>query len=303
MLDWNDLRYVLAVTRAKGATEAARSLGVHPSTVFRRLNALEESLGVRLYERLPEGYVPTAAGEEICRVAERIEADVAVLDRRLAGQDLRPSGKVHVTTTDTLVGLLAPHFAEFRKAHPEIELRVTVANRFFDLSRHEADVAIRPASDPPNPLVGRRLATIATALYASRDYLASRSHDDDLSKHEWIGPDESLAHLASSRWLRQSVPNACIRYRFNSLMAALAAAKAGLGVVTLPCFLGDAEPNLQRVRPPLSVLASALWLLTHKDLRHVARVRAVLDYMAAALSEKRPLLEGKAGAPCAGAAW
>jgi DNA-binding transcriptional LysR family regulator len=292
MQDWNDLRYVLAIARARGATEAARCIGVHPSTVFRRLNALEEGLGVRLYERLPEGYLATSAGEEICRLAEKIEEDIAVLSRRLAGRDLRPSGTVHVTTTDTLVALLAPYFADFRKANPEVELRVTVANRFFDLTRHEADVAIRPATDPPNPLVGRRLAKIATAIYASHDYLAGRDEPLELSEHEWIGPDESLSHLASWRWLRQSFPAASIRYRFNSLMAGLAAAKAGLGVVTLPCFLGDVEPTLRRVRPPLPALENALWLLTHKDLRHVARVRALLDFMAAGLAAERPLLEG-----------
>ena len=292
MLDWNDLRTVLAVSRARGASEAASALGVHPSTVFRRLNALEASLGVRLFNHLPEGYVATAAGEEICAVAERMEADVAVLDRRIAGRDLRPSGTVRVTTTDTLFGLLTSHFAEFRAAHPEIELHVVVANRFFDLTRHDADVAIRPTNDPPETLVGRRLATIATTIYASEDYLASRPRTDDLAHHDWIGPDETLAHLASARWLRRAFPRAAIRYRVNTLMAALEAARAGLGLAALPCYLADGVSPLKRVMPPLAELDSTLWMLTHEDLRHVARVRAFLDAMADGLAREKPLLAG-----------
>ena len=292
MLDWNDLRTVLAVSRARGASEAASTLGVHPSTVFRRLNALEASLGVRLFNHLPEGYVATAAGEEICAVAERMEADVAVLDRRIAGRDLRPSGTVRVTTTDTLFGLLTPHFAEFRAAHPEIELHVVVANRFFDLTRHDADVAIRPTNDPPETLVGRRLATIATAIYASEDYLASRPRTDDLAHHDWIGPDETLAHLASAGWLRRAFPRAAIGYRVNTLMAALEAARVGLGLAALPCYLADGVSPLKRVMPPLAELDSTLWMLTHEDLRHVARVRAFLDAMADGLAREKPLLAG-----------
>jgi DNA-binding transcriptional LysR family regulator len=294
MLDWNDLRTVLAVSRARGAGEAASALGVHPSTVFRRLNALEASLGVRLFDHLPEGYVPTAAGEEVCAVAERMEADIAVLDRRIAGRDLRPSGTVRVTTTDTLFGLLTPHFAAFRAAHPEIELHVVVANRFFDLTRHDADVAIRPTNDPPETLVGRRLATIATAIYGSEGYLASRPGAADLACHDWIGLDEALAHLAAARWLRRAYPHAAVRYRVNTLMAALEAARAGLGLAALPCYLADGESSLRRVTPPLGELDSALWILTHEDLRHVARVRAFLDAMAGRLAQAKGLLAGAA---------
>ena len=297
MLDWNDLRTVLAVSRAGSAGEAARRLGVHPSTVFRRLNALEESLGTRLFEHRPEGYLATPAGEEVCTVAERMEADMAVLDRRLAGQDLRPSGTVRVTTTDTLIGLLTPHFAAFRDGHPEIELHVVVANRFFDLTRHDADVAIRPTNDPPETLVGRRLATIATAVYGSKAYLEGRPDRDELSHHDWIGLDETLGHLAAARWQRRSVQRTAIRYRVNSLMAAVAAAKAGLGLAALPCYLADGEPPLERVTPPLGELDGALWILTHEDLRQVARVRAFLDAMAEGLAPAKSLLAGTSQEP------
>lgn len=292
MLEWNDLRLVLAVARAHGATGAAKALAVHPSTVFRRLGALEAGLGVRLFERLPEGYVPTAAGDEACRVAERLEADVAALDRRIAGRDTRPSGTVRVTTTDTLLALLTPALADFRAAHDEIELHVIVDNRFLDLARHDADVAVRPAAEPPDTLVGRRLARIATAIYGAAPYLAKRPATEDLGTHDWIGPDESLTHLSAARWLRQTVPSSSVHVRVNTLLAAVEAAKAGLGLALLPCFLGDAAPALRRVRPPLPDWDSALWLLTHEDLRHVARVRAFLDFLPDALAPVRKFLEG-----------
>ena len=292
MLEWNDLRLVLAVARAHGATGAAKALAVHPSTVFRRLGTLEAGLGVRLFERLPEGYVPTAAGDEACRVAERLEADVAALDRRIAGRDTRPSGTVRVTTTDTLLALLTPALAAFRAAHDEIELHVIVDNRFLDLARHDADVAVRPAAEPPDTLVGRRLARIATTIYGAAEYLAKRPATEDLGAHDWIGPDESLTHLSSARWLRQTVPGSNVRIRVNTLLAAVEAAKAGLGLALLPCFLGDAAPQLRRVRPPLPDWDSALWLLTHEDLRHVARVRALLDFLPDALAPACTSLEG-----------
>jgi len=297
MLDWNDLRTVLAVARAGGAGAAARRLGVHPSTVFRRLNALEESLGARLFEHRPEGYLATPAGEEICAAAERMEAEIAVLGRRLAGQDLRPSGTVRVTTTETLIDLLTPHFAAFRAGHREIELHVVVADRFFDLTRHDADVAIRPTNDPPETLVGRRLATIATAVYGARDYLTGRPDAHDLSLHDWIGLDETLAHLAAARWLRRTAQRAATPYRVNSLTAAVAAAKAGLGLAALPCYLADGEPALKRVTPPLAELDSALWILTHEDLRQVARVRVFLDAMAEGLAPAKGLLAGASHEP------
>jgi DNA-binding transcriptional LysR family regulator len=167
-----------------------------------------------------------------------------------------------------------------------------VANRFFDLTRHDADVAIRPTNDPPDSLVGRRLATIATAIYGAKTYLAAHPGAADLSQHDWIAPDETLAHLAAARWLRRTVPRAANGYRVNSLMAALEAAKAGVGLVALPCYLADREPSLARALPPLAELDSGLWILTHEDLRQVARVRAFLDAMAAGLAREKPLLDG-----------
>jgi DNA-binding transcriptional LysR family regulator len=290
--DWDDLRLVLAVARAGSLVGAARSLGISHPTVFRRVNRIEGRLGVRLFERARDGYALTAAGEELTTLAGRMDGEIAALERRLAGRDLRPAGSVRVTTTDTLLlGLLTPLFAAFRRRHPEITLEVAAANSFFNLSRREADVAIRPSRDPPDPLVGRKIADIATAVYRPRR--SPELADDDLARRDWVIPDDSLSHLPIARWLADRRLEGRAVYRANSLVALLDAARNGLGLVVLPCYVGDREPAVARVGAPREELRSELWLLTHPDLRRVARIRAFLDAMAELLQPLRPLFEGR----------
>jgi DNA-binding transcriptional LysR family regulator len=293
-LAWDELRLVLAIGRSGTLSGGARRLAIDHSTAFRRLGALEARLGVRLFERARDGYVATPAGEAVIAAAASFDETVGELERRLAGQDMRPSGTLRLTTTDTLLGLLAPMLAAFRAAHPDILLEVVVANEFFTLTKRDADVAIRPAARAPDALVGRRIAEIASALYAAPAYCAGRADPCDLGAQDWIAPDETLGHLGSAQWMRANVPPERIVCRSNSLLALAAAARAGLGVTPLPCFLADPDPELERVQAPLPEMASALWLLTHRDLRRVARVRAFLDFMAHDLARQRPLLEGRA---------
>ena len=293
-MGWDDLRYVLAIGRHGTLSAAARDLKVNHSTVFRRIGLIEERLGVRLFERRRDGCTPTPAGEEAIALADRMEGDVDQLERRLAGRDTRPTGTVRVTTTDTLlVGALAPVFATFRAVHPEIYLDVIVDNRFLSLSKRDADVAIRPSAAPPDTLVGRRVSAIATAVYGARAYLKTAPPIDDLDAHGWIAPDDSLAELPSARWLRARLKQAQLVFRTNTLMGMLAAARAGLGLAALPCFLGNTAGELQRVLPPQGELATELWLLVHRDLRHVARVRAFLDHADRELRRMRSTFEGE----------
>ena len=172
-MEWDDLRYVLAVANAGSLAGAARKLGVNHTTVLRRIGVFEKELGLRLFERLPTGYVLTAGGEELIAAARHIDETVTTLERKLAGQDLRLSGAVRVTTTDTLMGSIVPEIlAEFRESHTGIQVEVAVSNLMFNLTKRDADVAIRPAKDPPETLIGRRIAKIAFAIYGSPQYLA-----------------------------------------------------------------------------------------------------------------------------------
>ncbi|MDJ0945075.1 MAG: LysR substrate-binding domain-containing protein [Kiloniellales bacterium] len=202
---------------------------------------------------------------------------------------------MRVTTTDTLIELLTPLLVDFRGEHPGITLELATSNDFFTLTRRDADVAIRPAVSAPEELVARRIAGIAFAPFAAPAYLESRgareAEAEELEALDWLGPDDSLAHLGLARWLRARVPAERIVFRASSLLALREAARAGLGVAPLPCYLAATAPELRRVAPPLPEMASALWLITHPDLRRSARVRAFLDFMGARLTTLRGRLE------------
>ncbi|MDI5986546.1 LysR family transcriptional regulator [Halomonas sp. M4R5S39] len=280
-LHWDDLRVVLAIAETGTLSGAGRRLGASHATLFRRLNAIEQRLGVRLFERARTGYSPTAAGEELAATASRVEAEVLRAERRLVGRDLRLSGVIRVTTTDTLLmGLLSPILADFRRAHPEIVLEVAVSNALFNLSQRDADVAVRPSSSSPEHLVGRRVGSIAQAIYARGDGAGDAA--------AWIGPDRHLGYAPLEAWMADKGADAHCRYRVDTLLGMLAATRDGLGRAVLPCYLADAEPALTRLGEPIPELATELWLLTHPDLRRVARIRAFMAFVAEALAGRLP---------------
>jgi DNA-binding transcriptional LysR family regulator len=288
-----DLRLVRTVRETGSLSAAARALGLDHSTAFRRLGAAEARLGARLFLRARAGYAATAAGEEMAAAAARVLDDLEETARRLAGGDLSATGVVRVTMPDTLVATVAPMLAAIAAAHPGLELETVSANGFLALTRREADAALRAADAPPEHLVGRRVATVATAPYARRGHPYPRGGPPDPAALPWVGPDESLAHLKGAAWLRRSVPAANVRLRANTLLGVQAAVRAGAGAGLLPCFLGDADPDLVRLGPPLPDLATPLWLLTHPDLRRAARVRAVLDGLAERLDALSGVFEGR----------
>jgi DNA-binding transcriptional LysR family regulator len=293
-MDWDDLRHFLAIARSGSLSGAARALGVNHSTVFRRLQGFEARLGVRLFDRLATGYALTVAGDDMLAAAEKVDQEINALDRRLSGRDLRLSGPIVVTTTDSLAyRFLGPHLAAFHGRFPGIDLELVLATEYFNLSKRQADVAIRPTLSPPDTLVGRRLCAVAFAPYASSGYLAAKGPVVDLADHRWLGFDDSLSHLAAAKWMRDKLPGTCLALRANNLIGLLSGAVAGMGVAPLPCFMGDAEPGLKRLFPPDPEIASELWLLTHEDLRHTARIRAFMDFMAASITGDRDLLEGR----------
>jgi molybdate transport repressor ModE-like protein len=297
MLDWADFQYFAAVGRTGGLARAARELGVNHSTVFRRINALENDLGVRLFERAAGRYVLTAAGEEMMATAARVEEQVTALDRRISGRDYRLSGTICVTTTDTIgLWFVQPYLFQFHQRYPGIQVELIISSEFFSLSKREADIAIRPTQKPPEELVGRRVSNIAWAVYGSRDYLKDKPKlrkPSDLARHAIVCGDDSLAHLAATRWVRTHAPETAVVHRSNSMMTQLYAVKAGFGLAVLPCFLAEPESALVRLLAPDPSLTSGLWLLTHRDLRDTARIRVFMDFMAQSIRSQKPLLEGK----------
>jgi molybdate transport repressor ModE-like protein len=281
----DDLRLLAAVADTGTLSGAARRARVNHASAWRRLGALERRLGVRLFDRQRTGYTPTPGGEEAIEGARRLLAELDALERHLSGQDIRPSGTVRLTTTDTLLELLAPILAELRTVHPGIVVEVVTANSFFTLTRRDADIALRPATSAPEGMVARRLATIETAIYAAPIYLDG--HSGDPLDQDWLAPDDSLSHLGSARWIAACIRPERIVHRASSLPALAAAARAGLGLAPIPCFLADDDGRLIRVMPPIPEMETSLWLITHPDLRRTARIRAVLDLIAERLTRLR----------------
>ena len=295
-MDWDHLRVFMALARERSVRAAAAALGVSHSTVSRRIDAFERELGVRLFERLPDGLVLTAFGEDTLQTAQRLEESVDGLQRRVRGQDGRLRGDLRVTMPDLLAAkLLMPDLVAFVECYPEIDLEVAISYTPFDLGRREADVAIRITRDPPEQLVGRKVITFARAAYASRGYLARHDPQHQPESVTWIGWDDGTRH---PRWVRATaIPNAPVRGRMNNAMVQLAAAKAGMGLAMLPCFMGDSEPELARVPPGKPGPDWDIWILTHEDLRATARVRAFMDFRAEAFHRQRDLLEGRRPQP------
>ena len=286
--NWDDLNYFLAVARAGSLTGASKALGVNHSTVLRRLAALERRLDARLFDRFQTGYVMTESGEELQRrlggVAEQIES----AQRQLTGLNASLRGTIRITSTDTLVqGLLTPCLTDFRRRHPGIQLQVVINNSFLSLTQREADVAVRPTARPPENLVGRPAGAIQTAVYAAKTYLkeaAARGiKPTDWAAHDWVVPDEALAHLAQARWVASRVRPERVALQADSLVAMFEAVRHGAGMAMLLCLLADREDNLVRVTDPDPAMDTPVWVLTHPDLRRVQRIKAFTDHLHDAL--------------------
>ena len=295
MSNWDDLKFVLAVAKAGGLAKAARSLDVTHSTVSRRLSALEERMGTRLFERLPEGLTPTAAGEEAVTAAKRMEAEVLALDTRIAGQDAELEGPLRVTAAQLLFEVqLAEIMQKFAMRHPRIELEMIAANEHLSLHRREADVAIRVTDNPDESLFGRQACGQRRAFYMSRDF--GRTFRETMSVSHDAGP---LACVTFKWWgkgvpkeLRARYPGAFVSLVSDDMIAKRAAVRAGMGIGRLPCFLGDPDPDLIRVPGLEPTRYLDIWALTLPELQNVARIRTFLRFAADAYKANSGLYMG-----------
>jgi DNA-binding transcriptional LysR family regulator len=295
-LAWDDFRLIKAIADKRALPAAATALGLNHSTVFRRLGQIEEAIGVKLFERHRSGYVATPAGEEMVLLAERVDSDINAFALRLAGQEIKPAGELRVTTNDTLlVDLLTPLFAGFLGQCPDIRLDLLLSNQALNLSKRDADVAIRATDNPPETLVGRRAGRIAWALYGRMSEFPDTAEleIETLWSRNWVSLSEQFNTLKAVRYLSQHVAPERVVYRVNTVLGLAEAVEAGIGLGFLPCFIADTRPGLTRLAPPDPDFAADLWLLTHPDLRHSPRVRLFLDYIAAEIGRLRPLIEGE----------
>jgi DNA-binding transcriptional LysR family regulator len=281
-VDWDDLRFFLAVTRQGGLSAAAKELQVAQSTVGRRLASLETSLGVRLLIRTPDGYMSTEAGELVRARAERLEAETLSLERLVGGRDERLDGLVRVTCAETISQLVAPCLASLLALHPNITVELTPDPGRLSLSRREADVSVRLAQPGQHELVVRNIGTVSFGLYASPAYL-DRYGDVDFTGgcagHFLITQHDETQTGAQNLWLTAAAPCARVALHTDSHEAAVSAAVHGGGIACLARFRADREIGLTRLTTPTPSPTAQIWLVVHKDNRHIARVRAVLTHI------------------------
>ncbi|MER0240101.1 LysR family transcriptional regulator [Fulvimarina sp. MAC8] len=285
MLDWDDLRFFLAIARHGSLTAASQELRVAQSTVGRRLASLESSLGVRLLHRTPEGYLPTLAGDSVRAQAERVESEVQCMAREVGGLDERLEGVVRVTSSETVaVHILASCFADLQARHPDILIELVPASRELSLAMREADISVRLTRPVQHDLVVRRVGKMGYALYASVDYLQKHGDPDfrdECFDHRMMMVDDEDPR--QTLWLEGLAARSSLGFRSNSHDAVHAAAVAGAGLACLACFRADPEPSLKRIETPTEAPATEIFLVVHKDNRRIPRVRAVLSAISEAM--------------------
>jgi DNA-binding transcriptional LysR family regulator len=292
-LSWDEFRLVKSIAEARSLIGAAELLGVNHSTVFRRLAAVESAVGARLFDRSRAGYEPTSAGEEMIALASTMAESVLEFERRVAGRDIKPTGELSVTTPEAIGQHFMPAIvAQFQAQNPGIVVELILSNQSLNLSRRDADIAIRLTNDPPESLVGRRICTGRWAVYCRRD-LITELGSEPIDSVAFIGFSDNFVSAPGRRWIEANVPPERLVAKANSAHCLLQLALLGFGATLLPCFLGDRSPDLTRVGNLLPELDLGLWMLTHSDLRRSARVRAFMDFAGAELTKHRRAIEGE----------
>lgn len=292
MIDWDDIRYFLAAAREGSVRAAAKRLAVNHATVLRRIAQLEEHLGTRMFEKLPSGYRMTAAGEEVLELAEQMEASSHQLETRVLGRDQSVRGPLRVTMTPILAThLLMPDIADFARLHPNIELEILSSGELANLTNREADVALRVVYDRktlPLNLHGLKGPDLFGGVYISRDRLAAWREGARDSIRWIVISSHGIPDWASAGEVRTTD----VLFRVTDAAAEIAAVRQGLGISTLPCFVGDADPLLVRVPGTDLHMYGTLWLLTQGETRKTKRVRLFTEFVSRRLARYATLLTG-----------
>lgn len=291
MLVWDDLRYILAVKRHGSAARAAKALGLNKSTITRRIAAIEEELGVTLLQRGPHGYEFTPAGENATEVAEQVERVINELVEKVGG-DRAARGTVRVTVPAWFAQhLMIPALADFRAAHPGLDVHLLTTDEVLDLSRREADIGIRNVRPSQQSLIVRKGGLIDFAMYASREYLSRHGapHDREaLRAHYFVAYGSAVAYVQAYRWTNEWSER--VAFRATDATSMLNAVGAGLGIAVLPCFIVDGANDLVRLDSVGPPQAETIWLVTHPDAVAVERVRIVLAWLVELFRNQAPAL-------------
>ena len=294
IMNWDDLRFVLELSKAGSLAQTARVLGVEHTTVGRRVEAAEASLGLTLFTRTSTGYVATADAERLLAPMRQVEAAVLSVERGAQAHRHSLDGSIRVTSPETIgVSFLAPRLATFGLLHPGLTIELVPGGDVLDLGRRQAEIAVRFFRSKQENLVMRRVAELSYGFYASRDYLLERpvKSPADLARHALLvsTPGPNVVEL---QWLKRLCPSARPAFVSTISLALAEAAKASGGLAILPCYVGDADASLERVPMP-DAPSETVWLTVHKDLRDTARVRVLLDALVAMFKKDAVLLRGR----------
>ncbi len=294
-MNWDDVQFFLSVARAGSARVAAQKLALSHSTVSRRIENLETTLGTRLFERGVKGYRLTSEGESMLRYAEEAEDVLTNAELHLQGLDTVLSGDIRVTTPDVIANsLLISEIVKFTRKYPDINIEFNVTSNVFELMRGESDIAIRImefGNPVPEPLIGRKLANIASCYYASDEYLQLHNPDKADTTARWIGWGHSDKF---PQWVKESpYPNIPTQYLMNQAGMQLEAARAGVGMVLLPCFFADNAMGIKRLPNCKPRLDHEVWLLSHPDHREVARLKVFREFIVELFEQKKKTLAGE----------
>jgi DNA-binding transcriptional LysR family regulator len=280
MLDPQDYRDILVIARERSLKGAAQRLGVDPSTMGRRLESVEARFGARLFVRSRRGLSPSPDAHSALAAAEKLEEIQLGFERELLSRHPERANGVTVTAAEWSVPLLTPILGAIAGRHPEVALRLRVENRVLDLSRREADIALRVGRPDEPTLSGRRIGVARYGLFGSATYL--RAHRAPKTRaeartHTFSALDEQLSQTPHMRWQAALAGDARVVLRTNSLLALVEATRAGYGLATLPCALAARHDELVAVLPELEVVERDLWIVYHRDLRNSRRLRPLLD--------------------------
>ena len=277
-LSSQDLEIILALVRGGTLAEAGEMLAVDASTVFRSVQRMEKGLGVRLFERSRSGYQASELAQSLARHGEQVEAQLDSARSAALQSPEQVAGAVRITSTDTVLhALVAPALRELQASHPLLTYELDAGNELANLSRHEADIAVRATSRPPAHLVGKHVGPIRVALFAARGGNWKKANED---KAPWIAPDDALPEHPSVIWRKKHHPKVTPQYRVNSILSVAELVAQGLGVGVLPLFLAAARKDLVQLGGVLDAAQTELWLLSHAESRHLRRVSTVFGHLA-----------------------
>ncbi len=289
-MDWDDVRLLLALQRKGSLAGAAKLVRVDQTTVGRRLTALEQRLGSRLFERHPTGHRLTTTGLRACELARGMEDAALAIERELGGRDSAIEGTVRITAPSGIVPVVATALVDLRQAHPRVSFELLVDSTAVDLIRRHADIAVRMFKPDQPSLVAQRVSRHAWGLFASPDYLSRRGQPPpDLAGHDVIAFEAPLTTSPGGTWLTKHAKRARVVLRTNHVLGALDCAAAGLGIAAAPAFMGSGDDRLRRLPGPRDLGASQVFLVVPRDTAKIPRVRATLDCLVRRLQERRAL--------------